>query len=193
MKLHNTIPLRLLTAATLLATACTTPQKGDLLFHVTADRNAITDVTPGMIDHVAIVVAPDSVIEAVGRGVVVTPLDSLRCQQGYYLIGRVKNANRQLSVDNARKYLGRDYDWLYLPDNEAVYCSELVQLSFVDGNGQRLFAPIPMSFHDATGKITSYWREFYEKKGMEVPEGKLGTNPGEMSRRACVSIKGKLR
>ena len=48
---------------------------GDLLFHVSSEANAITDVTPGMIDHVAIALSKDSVIEAIGRGVVVTPVD----------------------------------------------------------------------------------------------------------------------
>ena len=38
----------------------------DLLFHVSEVENAITAVTPAMIDHVAIVVSRDSVIEAVG-------------------------------------------------------------------------------------------------------------------------------
>ena len=77
----------------LLLTSCATLHTGDLLFHVTERGNAITDVTPGMIDHVAIVLSRDSVIEAVGRGVVTTPLDSLRHQSGYYIIGRVRQAD----------------------------------------------------------------------------------------------------
>ena len=164
----------------------------DLLFHVTPQSNAITDVTPGMIDHVAIVLNKDSVIEAVGRGVVITPIDSLRQQPGYYLIGRVKGVDRASSITHARTYLGRAYDYLYLPDNEAIYCSELVQFSFVDKHGNRLFEPIPMSFHDETGQITDYWRRFYKKRGMEVPEGQPGTNPGELSRRRQIRIVGQL-
>ena len=164
----------------------------DLLFHVTPQSNAITDVTPGMIDHVAIVLNKDSVIEAVGRGVVITPIDSLRQQPGYYLIGRVKGVHRASSITHARTYLGRAYDYLYLPDNEAIYCSELVQFSFVDKHGNRLFEPIPMSFHDETGQITDYWHRFYKERGMEVPEGQPGTNPGELSRRRQIRIVGQL-
>ena len=60
-------------------------REGDLLFHVAEKNNAITEVTPGMIDHVAIVIGADSVIEAVGKGVVTTPLDSLLSQSGRYV------------------------------------------------------------------------------------------------------------
>ena len=172
---------------------CSPLHTGDLLFHVVSQGNAITDVTPGMIDHVAIVMSRDSVIEAIGKGVKTTPIDSLRQQDGYYLMARVKGADSKQSLRNALQYLGRPYDRLYLPDNEAIYCSELVQLSFVDKHGKRLFSPIPMSFHDATGHITDYWIQFYGKHHMEVPEGKPGTNPGELSQRREIRIKGRLR
>ena len=97
------------------------------------------------------------------------------------------------SIANAKHYLGRPYDRLYLPDNDAIYCSELVQFSFVNKHGKRLFAPIPMSFHDASGRITDYWIQFYAKHNMEVPEGEPGTNPGELSQRKEIRIKGRLR
>ena len=166
---------------------------GDLLFHVVEKGNAITDVTPGMIDHVAIVISKDSVIEAVGVGVKTTPIDSLRQQEGYYIIGKVRRADPTLSVINARYFLGRPYDRFYLPDNEAIYCSELVQFSMVDKDGYRLLSPIPMSFHDASGQITPYWQQFYKEHGMEVPEGWPGSNPAELSQRQEVRIKGRLR
>ena len=179
----------------LAATACQTSSlhEGDLLFHVVEQGNAITDVTPGMIDHVAIVVSRDSVIEAVGQGAKMTPLDSLRHQAGHYLVGRVKDVDVLQSVTNARQYLGRAYDRLYLADNDEIYCSELVQFSFVDKQGKRLFAPIPMSFHDASGRITDYWTQVYAQYHKDVPEGQPGTNPGELSKRPNVKIVGPLR
>lgn len=180
-------------AVVMLLASCQSLSTGDLLFHVVAKGNAITDVTPGMIDHVAIVICKDSVIEAVGRGVKTTPLDSLRRQEGYYIIGRVRRADPTRSIANARQYLGRPYDRLYLPDNDAIYCSELVQFAMVDKQGVHLFSPIPMSFHDATGRITPYWQQFYKEQGMEVPEGWPGSNPGELSQRSEVHIKGRLR
>ena len=181
-----------LTLVILLA-SCQPFRTGDLLFHVVEQGNAITDVTPGMIDHVAIVLSKDSVIEAVGSGVKTTPLDSLRHQEGYYIIGRVQHADPILSIINARYFLGRPYDRFYLPDNKAIYCSELVLLSMVNHHGHHLLSPIPMSFHDATGHITPYWRQFYQHHNMEVPEGWPGSNPGELSQRREVRIIGRLR
>ncbi len=182
-------------AISLAATSCQTYslREGDLLFHVAPQRNAITDVTPAMVDHVAIALGSDSVIEAVGRGVVVSPLDSLRRQDGYYMIGKVRRADRSRSVQNARRLLGRRYDAVFLPGNDDIYCSELVQLSFVDKEGRPIFHTIPMSFHDATGRITDYWRQFYARRGMAVPEGQPGTNPAELSKRQSIKITGRLR
>ena len=180
-------------AGCLAMVSCQTYRAGDLLFHVASKDNAITDVTSGMIDHVAIVVTRDSVIEAVSRGVKTTPIDSLRRQEGYYLIGKVIGADRKASIAHARQYVGRAYDALFLKDNEDIYCSELVQFSFVDTQGKPIFSPIPMSFHDATGNITDYWKNFYEKRGMNVPEGQPGTNPSELSQRENVRITGRLR
>ena len=173
---------------------CQSPQirPADLLFHVSDTENAITAVTPAMIDHVAIVISRDSVIEAVGKGVVTTPLDSIRAQKGHYLVGRVRRADRRKSLENARLYLGRNYDWLYLPDNDAIYCSELVLLSFVDGRGQPIFKSVPMTFRDSTGQIPSHWLELYKRNGIAVPEGEAGSNPAELSQRKFVKIVGKL-
>ena len=115
--------------AILLLASCQTLKPGDLLFHVVEQGNAITDVTPGMIDHVAIVLSKDSVIEAVSTGVKTTPLDSLRQQKGYYIIGRVRKVDAAQSVANARQYLGRKYDRLYLPTTRKStvqnWCSSL--------------------------------------------------------------------
>lgn len=168
---------------------------GDLIFHVAEEPNQITDVTKGLdnrpIDHVAIFCIVDGapcVVEAINRGVVITPIDSMR-REGYFLVGRIKrNIDRKQSVENALALVGHPYDHLFLPDNNAIYCSELVQLAYVDKRGRRVFGTIPMSFHDESGRITSYWQQFYAERGMEVPEGHPGTNPGELSRRKNVKI-----
>lgn len=181
--------------ATILLASCMSPwppRPADLLFHVAASENAITAVTPGMIDHVAIMISADSVIEAVGKGVVTTPLDSLRAQKGHYLVARVRRADQRKSLENARRYLGRNYDWLYLPDNDAIYCSELVLLSFVNKHGKPIFQPVPMTFRDSTDQIPSHWLELYERNGIAVPEGEAGSNPAELSQRKIVKIVGKL-
>ena len=56
-------------------------------------------------------------------------------------------------------------------------------MCYVGMDGKPIFGTIPMSFHDSTGRILDYWTEFYRQRGMAVPEGLPGTNPGELSRR----------
>ena len=100
---------------------------------------------------------------------------------------------RKETIINAMSLLGRPYDFVYQPGLEAVYCSELVSESYVDRHGEKLFPPVAMSFHDASGIITPYWIDFYSRRGMDVPEGEPGTNPGELSRREAIKIKYLIR
>jgi hypothetical protein len=54
--------------------------------------------------------------------------------------------------------------------------------NYLDAEGQLVFKPIPMSFHDKTGKVTRFWKDYYARKGLQVPEGCPGSNPGDLSR-----------
>lgn len=194
---------------------------GDLLFVVNGNGNNITDVTVGVdglgIDHVA-VYAEGNVIEAIPEsGVVESPLDSFLVrlsENETVLVGRVDGLDVRASVDNARRLLGLPYDDIFMPGDSAVYCSELVQMSFVfsgrrergaadgtdgtdgtDGEdyaAEAVFATIPMSFHDSTGRVTEFWTKFYAARGLAVPEGEPGTNPGQLSRDPNVRILGRL-
>lgn len=177
--------------------------EGDLLFCCTDTVNAITTVTTGVeklsIDHVALVHriggedGPLYVIEAVKPNVKLTPIDTFLCQNQQVIVGRVNvEFDIRQSVRRCLKMVGKPYDDLYLPGDSTVYCSELVQLNYVDCQGGLIFDPVPMSFHDETGQITTYWQDFYAKRGMSVPEGTPGTNPGELSRRQQVTIMGKI-
>ena len=49
-----------------------------------------------------------------------------------------------------------------------------------------------MTFRDSNGKIPQYWVQHYKKKGIAIPEGEPGSNPGDLSRRNIVKILGKL-
>ena len=177
-------------------------REGDLLFCCSDTANAITSVTTGQqdlpIDHVAIVhyiggeqLGLPYVIEAVKPTVCLTPLDTFLCENGRVLQGRV-NADCDIaaSIKRCLMLVGKPYDDLYLQGDSAVYCSELVQMCFIDPSGKLVFDPVTMSFHDATGQVTDYWRVFYQARGMTVPEGEPGSNPGELSRREQVTILG---
>ena len=189
---------------------------GDLLFVVNGNGNNITNVTKGVdglgIDHVA-VFTQGNIIEAIPQcGVVENPLDSFlvrMTENEAVLVGRVKGLDVRESVANARNFLGKPYDDIFMPSDSAIYCSELVQKSFVFkrrnlrpqclGSGgclnnacKLVFGTIPMSFHDSTGNVTEFWTKFYASRGLTVPEGEPGTNPGQLSRDSNVEIIGKL-
>ena len=177
-------------------------QEGDLLFVCSDTANAITEVTSGVgqlpIDHVGIVHriggdgGPLFVIEAVKPRVCLTPIDTFMCEGPQILVGRVNVAmDVRKSVRKGLLMVGKPYDDLFLQGDSAIYCSELVQLTYVNPDGDLIFGTVPMSFHDASGQVTDYWQDFYSRRGMAVPEGLPGTNPGELSRRPQVTIVGK--
>lgn len=178
-------------------------QEGDLLFCCSDSSNAITAVTSGVeglpIDHVGVVHhvggddGPVFVIEAVKPVVCLTPIDSFLCENGMVLVGRVNvECDIAASINGCLAMLGKPYDDLYLPGDSAVYCSELVQMNYVNAAGEQIFTPVPMSFRDSTGCITDYWMGFYGQHGMSVPDGAPGSNPGELSCRPQVTIIGRF-
>ena len=176
---------------------------GDLMFCASGKPNAITDVTHGIdemaINHVAIFHKDKHgsyAIEATHKGVCMNSIDSFinrntvqkRSQQ--IVIGRINHDSIDIlkSISNALKYIGRPYDFYFESGDSAIYCSELVQISFVDHKGKLLFHTIPMSFHNDSGEITAFWRNYYSKAGMNVPEGTPGSNPGELSREKIIKM-----
>ena len=176
---------------------------GDLMFCISGKPSAITDVTHGIdemgINHVSIFHKDKKgsyAIEAIHKGVCMNPIDSfINANKGngdnrQIIIGRINNdfIDISKSIHNALKYVGRPYDFYFEPSDSAIYCSELVQISFVDRKGKLIFHTIPMSFHDKSGEITSFWKEYYSKAGMVVPENTPGTNPGELSREKIIKM-----
>ena len=178
-------------------------REGDLLFVCSEDDNAITQVTTGVenlpIDHVGVAHriggerGPLFVIEAIKPAVCLTPIDTFLCHSSRVVVGRV-NVEMDVhgSIRRCLAMVGKPYDDLYLPGDSAVYCSELVQLCYVTTAGNLVFNTVPMSFHETTGRVTQHWKDFYSTRGMQVPEGAPGTNPGELSRRPQVTIMGEI-
>ena len=160
----------------------------DLLFHVPDAANNITDVTSGSdrisTDHVAIFFRIEGVpvvIDATSRGVAIRRADSLMAGGDKYVFVRVHDIDREATLKKALFFLGRPYDYKFFADDKEIYCSELVQKSFTGRDGRLVFKTIPMSFHDETGKITDYWKEYYRSRwNLPVPEGEEGTNPADM-------------
>lgn len=85
-------------------------------------------------------------------------------------------------VGRAMSFIGQPYDNAFLPDNGALYCSELVYECYLDSNGKHLFEAQPMNWRDKQGNLPDYWKKHFEDLGTPVPEGVPGTNPTDMSR-----------
>ncbi len=91
------------------------------------------------------------------------------------------NSRGREAVERAKTYLGLPYDYAFLPDNDAMYCSELVYESYLDAAGRHIFRSQPMTFKGADGEYDTFWTELFESLGMDIPEGVQGTNPQDMS------------
>lgn len=80
-------------------------------------------------------------------------------------------------IARAQSLVGKSYDNAFLPDNNAYYCSEFIQVVFGG-----IFPSKPMNWRDADGNLPEYWIKHFEELGVPVPEGVPGTNPTDMSR-----------
>lgn len=142
--------------------------------------------------HVAIAeVSADSVwiIDAtIAHGVDRHPLDTFLTDftlkdGGYptFIVMRPEGLDANAAVQRAKTYCGRSYDMSFLPGNEELYCSELVQLCYLDEDGNRVFESEPMNWLAPDGSMPPYWEWLFGLLGMEVPQGLPGTNPQRMS------------
>ena len=147
--------------------------------------------------HVAIAeVRADSVwiIDAtIAHGVDRHPLDTFlkdfTLRDGSYpefIVKRVKGVDADAAVERAKSFCGRAYDVRFLPDNEDLYCTELVQVSYLDADGKPVFESEPMNFKAPDGTMPPYWEWLFGLLGMDVPQGVPGTNPQGMSEAPCM-------
>lgn len=142
--------------------------------------------------HVAIAeVQADSVwiIDAtIAHGVDRHPLDTFLADftlpdGGYpeFIVKRVQGADADAAVERAKGFCGRAYDVRFLPDNDDLYCSELVQKCYLDECGAEVFDSYPMNWLSPDGTMPPYWTWLFGQLGMDVPQGLPGTNPQRMS------------
>lgn len=165
---------------------------GDLLFFsdTTGMGSAVREST-GEYTHVALVESVDDtvwIIDATQRyGVSRRPLTTKYGSSDFPDVYRFKSGC--FSIDSvlarARSFIGQPYDNAFLPDNGALYCSELVYEVFFDDcseKGKHLLEAKPMNWRDKNGNLPQYWQEHFKRLGMPVPEGVPGTNPTDLSR-----------
>lgn len=182
-------------------------EHGDLLFTQLGDaNNVISAVTEGYrgarVNHVGIVLANNKgtfVLEAFPPEIRVTQVDvHLKRSEDVtkkprYICARLKAPYKKLipmAVEYGLSCRNVPYDKLYLTDESALYCSELVVDMFRAANGgSDFFLENPMSFRDPlTREIFPAWTSYYQYFGMSVPDGEPGSNPGDISKDSRLKV-----
>lgn len=173
---------------TLLTVLMATLMSGDLLF--VSDTNGMGQAvqqTTGIYSHVAIVErSGDSLflIDATPtHGVARRPLtyDLLTPTSNIAVYRLAVPFDTAAVVARAHAFVGQPYDDYFLPDNNRLYCSELIYECYLDADGRHLFPTRPMNWRNADGQLPVYWLEHFNNLGVPVPEGVAGTNPTDLS------------
>jgi hypothetical protein len=186
------------------------PQDGDILFQdmdCGEFCDAVEKVTTGYqgakFSHLGLVVKNQNgeilVIEAVSKGVIMTPLQQFLAKshdknnQPKVIVGRLKPKYRHLipaALKAASILQGSPYDEVFCMNDKSYYCSELIYEVFKTANhGKPLFSLNPMTFIDPdTKKTFPAWVQYYKELNKPIPEGKPGINPAGISRSEKLTI-----
>ncbi|WP_461537360.1 YiiX/YebB-like N1pC/P60 family cysteine hydrolase [Spongorhabdus nitratireducens] len=185
-----------------------TIQPGDLVFQQRARGDAgraISQVYKGIygwhINHVALCINDDStLLEAVDPCVTTISLQDF-CLQSEPVtsnmpttfVGRLKPSLHHLipkALVFAEEQSGLPYNISFSQEHDSWYCSELILEAFRFANdGEYVFQPSPMSFHDAeTGRMLKWWQDYFDELGKPVPEGAPGSHPALLSRSEFLDI-----
>ncbi|MCL7987797.1 hypothetical protein M8998_07585 [Sphingobacterium sp. lm-10] len=170
---------------------------GDLLFVGASTANlsgAIDRVTQTSaktaLDHVAIIeVSSDSIfiLHANTRAGSVRELLSdflidQKDRQQHYSVYRLQ-PDYQQAIPNAllqaKKLLGRPYNHTYILNDDSLYCSDFIERIF---RADHIFELEPMTFKNPeTQQLDTFWKSYYQKLQIDVPEGLPGCNPNGMA------------
>ena len=102
------------------------------------------------------------------------------------VVMRLQDDSRaQEYVQNAKAFLGEEYDAAFMADNGRHYCTELVYDSYIR-DGEHLFDTVPMNFRGPDGEFPRYWVELFDLIGYPIPQDQPGTNPQQMSGAPCL-------
>lgn len=94
------------------------------------------------------------------------------------------------ALKSAGAMLGMPYNRSYILNDSCYYCSDFIYRAF---EKNQIFSLAPMTFiNPETGKTDDFWKAFYKKQNLEVPEGKPGCNPNGMAASDKLNRLGRL-
>jgi hypothetical protein len=185
-------------------------QEGDLLFQDSDCGefcDAIEAVTEGVdnydFSHVGLLMKDKNgdlkVMEAITVGVVLTPLDNFlnrsfdKENNPKVVVGRLKPEFQTFiptAIEFIHSKMDATYDFVFNIENDSFYCSELIHLAFQDANNnQPIFETPKMTFKAPnTDSTFAIWQTYFNDLNQPVPEGKIGLNPGSMSRSPYIEV-----
>lgn len=156
----------------------------DLLFVKTIPNDgdefaaAISEST-GAYSHVAIATSETTVIHATPKyGVIEETLADFLSEHAQVECFRMLDIDAPTVLVEAKKHLGKPYNNSFYPDADGFYCSQLVVAAFAN---QVKLPESVMSFGSKETLISDYWQAYFDKLGLAVPVGKLGSNPEELA------------
>ncbi|MDL2230933.1 hypothetical protein LJB75_00780 [Bacteroidales bacterium OttesenSCG-928-L19] len=109
------------------------------------------------------------------------------------VVGRLKDEYQNIiskSLEIGMTLIGKEYDYGYVLNNDQYYCSELIyEILKQANNGEEVFPLNIMTFKSSdTGETTKGWIDYFNQRGLPIPEGEEGINPGAMSRSEVIDI-----
>lgn len=108
-----------------------------------------------------------------------------------YRIKKQFKPDYENAISEAKKMLGKPYNFTYILSDTAYYCSDFVYNSFEKDS---IFEMNPMTFKNPqTNEFHPTWVQFYQKQNLEIPEGKPGCNPNGMAASEKLDLIGILK
>lgn len=185
-------------------------KNGDIIFQEACSNdvgNSIKEVTSSIdnyqFTHVGIVYIDSNdsifVLEANHPKTTLTPINDFlypKKSENCYpksVVGRLNKEFQHLiepALKEGMKLVGTEYDYGFVLGNDKYYCSELIYEIFKRANNGIDVFPLNIMTFKAEGsdETSEGWIEYFNNHRLSIPEGKLGINPGAMSRSNVLSI-----
>ena len=174
---------------------------GDLIFQIAGDSNfsrSISEATSqddtydfvhvGIIEVVSdtivnvIEASPEEGVRIISLGDFIEHVPLVERKPGVVIKRVTQDLEFEKIIKLAYSHLGEDYDWWYMPQNNKMYCSELIYECYLDPSEQHIFELEPMNFRAADGTMPEFWINLFNKLNCPIPEGIPGSNPNSLSR-----------